>query len=91
MSAPCLRVHHYRKKGERLAFPAGATLDLKMELPGEKNAIEARAEVVRMADPEVERVHGIGARFVWFRGADERRFDEFMDRAVIDSSSAHPV
>ena len=72
-------------------FPAGSTLDLKMELPGEKDAIEARAEVVRMADPEVENVRGIGARFVWFRGADERRFDEFMDRAVIDSSSAHPV
>jgi len=62
-----------------------------MELPGDNDAIEARAEVVRVADPEVENVHGIGARFVWFRGADERRFDEFMDRAVIDSAPAHGV
>ena len=61
-----------------------------MELPGDKDAIEARAEVVRVADPEIENVHGIGARFVWFRGADERRFDEFMDHAVLDSASGYP-
>lgn len=70
-------------------FPPGATLDLKMELPGDHDSIEARAEVVRTTDPEVENVRGIGARFVWFRGADEERFDDFMRRAVIDSASAH--
>lgn len=72
-------------------FPPGSKLDLKMELPGDTNLIEARAEVVRLADPEVENVRGIGARFVWFRGSDEDRFDEFMRRAVIDSASAHSV
>lgn len=70
-------------------FPVGTKLDLKLELPGDRDAIDARAEVVRAADPEVEDVRGIGARFVWFRGADEERFDEFMRRAVIDSASAH--
>lgn len=66
-------------------FPIGATLDLKMELPGDKAPIEARAEVVRLADPGIEEVRGVGARFEWFRGSDEKRFDEFMRRAVIDS------
>lgn len=68
-------------------FPTGATLDLKMELPGDKDIVEARAVVVRTTDPELEDVRGIGARFVSFRGQDEARFDEFMRRAVIDSAS----
>lgn len=68
-------------------FPTGATLDLKLELPGDRDAIEAKAEVVRTADPDIESVRGIGARFVWFRGADEERFEDFMRRAVIDSAS----
>lgn len=62
-------------------FPPGSTLDLKMELPGEKQQIEARAEVVRAADPVVESVRGLGARFIWFRGGDEERFDAFMKDA----------
>lgn len=65
-------------------FPPGAILDLKLELPGEKAPIEARAEVVRRADPDLEKVHGLGARFVWFRASDEKRFDAFMRRAELD-------
>ena len=75
----------------RERFPAGSTLHVKMELPGNRDPIEARAEVVRVTDPEVEDVHGIGARFVWFRGGDEQRFDEFVRRALIDSASASPA
>ena len=67
-------------------FPPGSRLDLKMELPGSRTPIEARAEVVRETNPALENVHGLGARFVWFRGNDEERFDEFMRRAVIDSA-----
>ena len=68
----------------RERFPLGSTLDLKMELPGDKEPIEARAEVVRVTDPEVEKVQGLGARFVWFRAGDEERFDEFMRQAEVE-------
>ncbi len=75
----------------REQFPAGSTLDLKIELPDDQDPIEARAEVVRMANPEIEDVRGLGARFIWFRGRDEERFDEFMRRAVSDSAAARRV
>ncbi len=72
-------------------FPPGAILDLKMELPGEKTPIEARAEVVRRADPAVEKVYGLGARFVWFRATDRERFENFMRRTEIDPDRALPT
>jgi hypothetical protein len=71
-------------------FPSGSTLDLKMELPGDTDPIEARAEVVRMTDVGVEDVRGLGARFTWFRGQDEKRFDDFMLRAIGDTASSRP-
>lgn len=59
-------------------FPPGATLDLKLELPGDDVAVEAKGEVVRLTVPAVEGIQGLGIRFVSFRGRDDERFDKFM-------------
>lgn len=61
-------------------FRIGARLDFELLLPGEREAVRGRVAVVRRADPERERVDGIGAAFERLDGDGGSRLLGFLDR-----------
>ena len=63
-------------------YPLGTTFDFELAVPGESTPICGSACVLRRTNPVVERVHGLGTRFVSFRGADRSRLEGLVGRAL---------
>lgn len=60
----------------------GTSLDFELSLPGESVPIRGAAEVRRSTNTTVERVEGIGARFLSFSTGDRFRLESFLARAA---------
>ncbi len=58
--------------------PLGSMVELSFELPEDPKPIQARAEVVRHALPEVENTSGIGVRFTEMSAESATRLREFL-------------
>jgi hypothetical protein len=65
-------------------FPVGTTFDFEISVPGEAKATSIRgtAEITRATDPAVEKVEGVGVRFVSFVGSDKVRLGMYLDRSL---------
>lgn len=61
-------------------YPIGTRIAFKSTLPGDRAPVEGYLEVMRHTVPEVEKLQGIGMRFVDLRSADQKRLFEFLDR-----------
>lgn len=59
--------------------PVGSEARLTFTLPGDGDAIVARAEVVRHSAPELELVTGIGVRFIDLPAEARARLRDFVD------------
>jgi len=62
--------------------PVGTSLDFELNLPGETAPIRGAAEVRRATNTTVERVEGVGARFLSFATGDRFRLESFLSRAA---------
>ncbi len=62
--------------------PVGTSLDFELSLPGETAPIRGAAEVRRATNTTVERVEGVGARFLSFATGDRFRLESFLARAA---------
>lgn len=65
---------------ERL-YPVGTRAGFEFPLPGDQAPVVGEGEVVRHSVPEVERVKGVGLRFLVFRGDSLRRLHDFLGHA----------
>jgi len=65
-------------QGEQL-FAPGTPFDFTFTLPFETRPVEGRAEVVRRADAERERMQGLGARFLALRDDGAARVHRFVE------------
>lgn len=61
-------------------YPIGTRVAIECLLPGDRSPLQGVAEVVRHAAPDVEKVHGVGVRFVELKGDGQKRLIEFLDR-----------
>ena len=61
-------------------YPIGARIAFKSTLPGDRAPLEGYLEVMRHTVPDVEKLQGVGLRFVDLRSADQKRLYEFLDR-----------
>ncbi len=62
----------------RKRLPVGAVLPFSIELPEDETPIHGRAEVIRYADQDAERVAGMGVRFLGFDLNGARRLGEYL-------------
>jgi c-di-GMP-binding flagellar brake protein YcgR len=60
-------------------LPLKSKLELEFELPGDSRPIQAIAEVVRHASPEVENLTGIGVRFIEMSSEAAERLQDFLE------------
>jgi uncharacterized protein (TIGR02266 family) len=58
--------------------PVGTRLAFEFQPPSERSPITGEADVVRHAVPEIERVQGLGLRFVSFRGDSQKRLLDYL-------------
>lgn len=63
-------------------LPVGARLGLELVLPGDPRPIHAEAEVVRHSRLEIERLPGIGVRFLRFDADGGARLREHVYRSI---------
>ena len=61
-------------------YPIGTRIAFKSTLPGDRTPVEGFAEVMRHTVPDVEKLQGVGLRFVDLRSSDQKRLFEFLDR-----------
>jgi len=62
---------------ERL-FPLDARLSFEFTLPGDRTALKGRAEVKRHTIPELEKVKGVGVKFVELRDDELKRLRDYV-------------
>lgn len=60
-------------------LPLKSKLELEFELPGDSRPIQATAEVVRHASPDVENLTGIGVRFLEMSAEAAERLKDFLE------------
>ena len=63
-------------------YPAGTTIDFEINIPGESEPIRGSAEISRTTNIAVERLEGVGARFLSFLGADQSRLSTYVDQRL---------
>ena len=59
-------------------FGIGCRLSFALTLPGQPTCVRGKAEVVRHTDLRIERVEGIGVRFLSLGEGDPERLDTFL-------------
>ena len=70
-------------------YPVGTTLGFEMLLTGERIPTAGEAEVVRHADAGVEKVRGVGVRFVSLKGDSLRQIRDFVAKNA--PARSHPA
>ena len=63
-------------------YPTGTTIDFEINIPGESEPIRGSAEIARTTNIAVERLEGVGARFLSFLGADQSRLSTYVDQRL---------
>lgn len=63
-------------------FPLGSDVRFEMLLPGDEESIRGTARAVRYADPAVERISGVGLRFLELDGDGAVRLSRFLRPAA---------
>jgi CheY-like chemotaxis protein len=64
------------------SLPKGTPAGFQFSLPGDREPLLGEAEVVRHAVPDIEKLVGIGLKFLSFKGNDKSRLDAYL--------AAHP-
>ena len=63
-------------------YPTGTTIDFEINIPGQSEPIRGSAEITRTTDVAMERLEGVGARFLSFLGADQSRLSSFVEERL---------
>jgi len=63
-------------------YPRGTTITFEINIPGESDPIRGSAEITRSTNVAVERLDGVGARFLSFSSADQTRLASYIGKQV---------
>ena len=63
-------------------IPVGSIVELKIELPMAKNAIECLGRVLRVDEIQVDQAYDVVAHFLDLSGRDRARLDQFVHEEV---------
>jgi hypothetical protein len=63
-------------------YPTGTTIDFEINIPGQSEPIRGSAEITRTTNVAMERLEGVGARFLSFLGADESRLSSYVEERL---------
>ena len=66
----------------RRTYPLGSRARFEMRLPNETEPVRGEAEVARLTERDIDRIQGMGMRFLSFDNGGEARFLQRLEGAV---------